>query len=167
MPQTTYNRGFSAPSFAGALGDTGPQRVGSYLNNAGANLPAGVFVKHSAESTATNMGASSDKIAGVVVNTAARNPNGLTGANDAVLAGDTMNVLEEGTAWVRCEEAMAVGDPVFARYASGGGGTVLGYVRNDADTSTCLQIKGARVLVPATAAGICMIYFSASVQGAF
>jgi hypothetical protein len=167
MPQTSYNRGFSAPSFAGALGDTGPQRVGSYLNNAGANLPAGVFVKFSAEATSTNLGASTDKIAGVVVNSAAHNPNGLTGANDAILAGDTMNVLEEGAVWVRCEEAMAVGDSVFARFASGAGGTVMGYVRNDADTASCMQLKGARVLVPATAAGICMVYFSASVQGAF
>ena len=164
MAQTSYCRIFTN-AFAGQLGDSGPSRVGSYVNDQGADIPAGCMVSHKAEGTADLPAGGSEILAGVVLNSFARNPDDLTGTA-AITAGDSMNVLEEGAVWVSCEEAMAVGDAVYVRHTAGAGGSVLGLIRNDADTASCRQVKGARVLVPSTAAGICMIYFSAAADRA-
>lgn len=160
MSQTSYSRTFTQ-AFAGQLGDSGPNRIGSYVNDQGADIPAGCFVVHKAEGTADLPASATEKLAGVVVNSFARNPDDLSGTA-AIQAGDTMNVLEEGAIWVSCEEALAVGADVYVRYASGAGGSVLGLVRSDGDTSSARRATGARVLVPSTGAGLCMIYFSAA-----
>ncbi len=67
--------------------------------------------------------------------------------------GETVSVLEGGDIWVYAEEAIADGDPVYVRVASGAGGSVLGAFRNDADTASCLLVPGARFRRKSSAAG--------------
>lgn len=69
---------------------------------------------------------------------------------------DLVTIARKGVIWVTCEEAMAIGDSVFVRFAAGAGGTVLGAVRNDADTATCVAVPNGScsVAVPSSAAGI-------------
>lgn len=160
MSQTSYSR-TQTTAIAGQLADAGPSRVSAFLNDQGADIPAGCFVSLKAEGTCDLPAGATEILAGVVVNSFARDPDNLTGTA-AVQAGDVANILEEGAIWVRCEEAMAVTDNVFVRHASGAGGSVLGLVRNDADTASARRVTGARVLIPSTGAGLVMLYFSAS-----
>jgi len=46
---------------------------------------------------------------------------------------------------VKAEEAVAPGDTVYVRFAAGTGSTI-GAIRNDADSTTCAALDGARVL---------------------
>jgi len=164
MAQTSYSRELSAAAFAGQLGDSGPHRIDSYVNDEGSDIPAGILVTHKAEGTIDLVDSGTDKLAGAVLNTFARNPDGLTGTA-AVTAGDTCNVLSEGAVWLLGEEAMAINDAVYVRHAAGTG-TQLGAVRNDADSASCRQVKGARVLKASTGAGPVLVYLSVSVDTA-
>lgn len=71
---------------------------------------------------------------------------------------DAVPILRNGRVWVVCEEAMALGDSVFVRFAAGTG-TQLGAVRNDADTATAVALQGAVVVTASSGAGICEIEF--------
>ena len=77
-----------------------------------------------------------------------------TNSNDNSLNGyaqaDVMNVLEKGTMFVRCEDAVTAGSGVYVRYATGTA-SVLGAVRSDADTSTAALLPGAKFLESASA----------------
>lgn len=165
MAQTSYSRDLSAAAFAGQLGDSGPHRIDSYVNDEGSDIPAGILVTHKAEGTIDLVDSGTDKLAGAVLNTFARNPDDLTGTA-AITAGDTCNVLSEGAVWLLGEEAMAIGDAVYVRHAAGAGGSQLGAVRNDADTASARQVKGARVLKASTGAGPVLVYLSVSVDTA-
>lgn len=159
--QTSYSLGPAAPAFAGQKTGSGPSQVGTYVNDEGADLPAGVFVWLSAGGEAKLPTTATQQLAGVVLNQFARDPNDLTGTN-AIGDGDSMAVLEEGDVWVLAEEAMAVTDKVYVRYDTGAGGSQKGAIRNDADTSTARRVTGARVRFATTAAGPCLISFSAA-----
>jgi hypothetical protein len=83
--------------------------------------------------------AASDKISGIVVNTFARDPGSastsLTGSN-AVLPNNEMNILSEGTIFVKPEQTMVHGDPVYVRFAASVNSPSLtqqGSLRKDAD----------------------------------
>lgn len=67
--------------------------------------------------------------------------------------GEEVPVLSMGGIWVYAEEAIADGDPVYCRIASGAGGSVLGAFRNDADTASCVAIPGAYFKRDSTASG--------------
>jgi hypothetical protein len=67
--------------------------------------------------------------------------------------GETVSVLRKGYVWAFAEEAMAITDGVYVRITSSGGNTVLGKVRNDADTATATLATGIRVAKACTAAG--------------
>lgn len=79
---------------------------------------------------------------------------GVAAADHSVQAGCTpfagypdasaISVLRKGTIWVICEDALTtVGKDVYVRYAPGAGGTALGSVRSDADSSTAAILNGA------------------------
>lgn len=65
--------------------------------------------------------------------------------------GTVTPVVRRGKVWVKVEEAVVPGDPVFARFAAGAGGTILGAFRKTADTATAVAIPSA---VYRTTAGI-------------
>ena len=59
------------------------------------------------------------------------------GTGDFTVAqNDMVSVLREGYIYLTCEEAVAKGETVFARHTAGTG-SVIGAVRNDADTASC------------------------------
>jgi len=68
-------------------------------------------------------------------------------------ATEVVNVLRKGIAYMVCEEAVSADDSVYVRYKAGTG-TVIGAVRNDSDSSTCLAWANARFKETTTVAGI-------------
>lgn len=70
--------------------------------------------------------------------------------------GTTVPILRKGTAWVKVEEAVAPGDPVFVRFAVGTG-SALGAFRKSADTATAVQLPGAVYLDTAAANGLARV----------
>lgn len=75
--------------------------------------------------------------------------------------GTTVPVIRKGVVWVRVEEAVAPGDPVFVRFAAGAGGTALGAARKSADTATAVQCPGAVYLDTAVANGLARVDLNA------
>jgi hypothetical protein len=129
---TAYGTGYGLP-FAGQISPSSGVRVEAWVNGQGADVPAGVAVaKTATENSAALPAASTDVVAGFIVNSFARNPTALT-TGKAVIAGDEMNVLSEGAIYVDVEQTMTVADPVYVRYSANGGSTQLGKVRKDAD----------------------------------
>lgn len=149
MPQTSYAVTLS-PAIPGMKADAGYDRVSSKVNLNAAPIPFGVFVK---ELTATFlngtdvMGTAADRIAGITVKSDARPVEAILAlATDAIPNAGIFDCMEMGAVWMRAEQVMVPGDPVFARYASGAGGTMRGVVRKDADTATAVAVPNARVM---------------------
>jgi hypothetical protein len=71
--------------------------------------------------------------------------------------GATADVVRKGAVWVHVEEAVNAFDPVYVRYASGAGGTVLGASRKSADTATAAQASGCIYLTSAQAGGLALV----------
>ena len=129
MAQTTYST-LSKRGFAGFLDRGLPEGVVTALNQeSSAAIPSGVAVKlGTVERSAKKLAASTDKVLGVSCHKH-RDPRL---APDGAPAGDNMAVARDGDIYVLCEEAIALGDRVFAR-AVVGGSEVAGAFRNDAD----------------------------------
>ena len=55
---------------------------------------------------------------------------------------DMLPILGNGRIWVRCDPAASIvaNTPAFVRFAAGGGGTVLGAFREDADTASAAAL---------------------------
>lgn len=75
----------------------------------------------------------------------ARNPTADGGSTGQYEIGHKMLIKRVGYVWAASEEALAFGDPVYVRITANGGNTVLGKIRNDADSGNCIQLTGARV----------------------
>lgn len=61
--------------------------------------------------------------------------------------------LRKGRVWVNAETAMADGLNPFIRFAAGGGGSVLGSFRNDADTASAIQMVSGQAVMRGTTTG--------------
>jgi hypothetical protein len=144
--QTAYSQNHS-PAYAGGRADSGPMHAIAALNVQGAEVPYGTFVARSTTAgdftnlkahdytPAIRPAASTSQILGVALHDHAHNP-----ANtDGILDDDMFSVGQRGRFYVRAEVAMDPTKPVFIRYASGAGGTVLGSIRDTADTATALD----------------------------
>lgn len=62
-------------------------------------------------------------------------------------SGDVVPYCRKGAIYALGEEAMALGDDVYVRFATSGGNTVLGKVRNDANASAAGTATGATITV--------------------
>lgn len=93
---------------------------------------------------------------GITVQTQAIEQNYQSAGGDGYALNAEMSIVKRGAVWVTAETAMAVTDDVYARYTVSGT-TVLGGIRNDADTAKAAIIPTARVVRPVTAAGLCLI----------
>jgi hypothetical protein len=96
-------------------------------------IPFGALVYESAEGKATLPTATGNVTAGRV-GVALIDHNKASGVGYEI--GDAVRVMKRGRAWIANEEALAFGDTLFVRFASGAGGAALGSFRNDADTAT-------------------------------
>lgn len=168
MAQKTYlDR--PAEQGPGKLADIAPSTKRSLKNTTGAEVPFGVFVAiGAADDRLKRLTGTSDVIAGLtlfdhVVNSAlgtyppAAVAFGETDTNEEGVADKRMAaVLRSGYAWARCEEAVAIGDPVYARVTAAGA-EINGAVRNDPDGGDCILIKGARFASTSSAAGVALV----------
>lgn len=96
-------------------------------------IPFGRLVYESAEGKAT-LPTATGNVTGGRTGVALIDHNKASGVGYEI--GDAVRVMRRGRCWVANEEALAFGDTLFARFASGAGGTGLGSFRNDADTAT-------------------------------
>lgn len=161
--QTTYSD-TAGVAYPGMLGDaTDFNRVAAYQNSDVAVITSGLAVAKDGAAPdlkAKNLAAASDTIAGFTVHSHAR--NNITAQGYEV--GSEMNVLQEGPLYVACEQTVAVTDPVYVRFAAGGGGSVIGSVRKDSDSGTAVLCKGARFIVGGSATTPPMIWYSQARQ---
>jgi hypothetical protein len=70
---------------------------------------------------------------------------------------DCMNILREGRCWVVTESAVVARGDVFARFAIGAGGSVLGAIRGDADSASAAQIPRYKFLTSAGAGALVQV----------
>lgn len=167
MSQTSYAINQGVP-YAGLLGEEGyPNSIRTALNEVTAGLPFGIAVKKgTADDGVINLSAGTDKVWGITVHRHSVNTIGSAawGATVGSPLNDRLDILCAGTVWVKVEEAVTPASPVFVRFASGAGGTILGSFRASADTTTALALKGARYLTSASGGGYAMVEFNALVQ---
>jgi hypothetical protein len=72
------------------------------------------------------------------------------------LVTDTMNVLNRGRVWVKVEETVAVGDPVYLRFIPDTGKPVGGF-RMSADSGDAILLDGCRWVRGASANGLAVL----------
>jgi hypothetical protein len=70
---------------------------------------------------------------------------------------EPVTLLRKGVIWVQVEAAVAQDGQVFARFAAGAGGSVLGSIRGDADTATAVAIPGAVFRSSTSGAGLAKV----------
>lgn len=70
---------------------------------------------------------------------------------------ETASLVRNGRIWVVTEEPIVVGDAVFVRHTTGGGGTQIGAFRNDADTATAQSVPEASWLKSGSTTGIALL----------
>lgn len=130
MAQTSYN---VAPdvAFPGMPSDNGINGYVSVTNEETVGLMAGIMVKQGTTSDdALKLTATSDQLMGIVMHRHDSDPD--LAASLVVAADEVSPVLRKGRSWVRCEEAIAIGDPVYVRHVATGGEDA-GEFRNDPD----------------------------------
>lgn len=88
------------------------------------------------------------------------NPSGAI-VNDQIAPGEMLSVLRQGTLVALCEDAVTKGAPVFVRKDNVSGnqtaGDPIGMPRSDADTTSAIQLTGARFAETTTARGLAKI----------
>lgn len=160
MAQTTYLARMPV-AFAGMKADSGEDDCVTRANaEASAEIPFGVAVcRQTTSDTKVILPAASGDIAnlaGVVVHSHEYAPNveiGTTGVKPKV----PMAVMQRGRIWVTVEEAVAVGDRAFVRFATGAGGSQKGAFRKSADTATAAECKGMVYRSAASASGLAIL----------
>lgn len=68
-----------------------------------------------------------------------------------------VSVLTRGRIYVKVEQDVALGDPVFLRFEVGAPGTAVGQFRKNADTDKAYLIEGARFVRAAQAGGLAVV----------
>ena len=164
--QTSYSIDMLV-AFAGQLADLNDNEAVSGNLEGAINIPFGIGLKKGAADDGYVVpSGSTDVCNGISVHTHAIDNIGLSGLSPAtagIQPGEMFTVLRRGYIYVKVEEAVVRGDPVFMRYAAGAGGTILGSFRKSADTATAALVKGAQYLSTAASGGIAKIFFDAGV----
>lgn len=146
------------PAFAGMKADSGEDDVRTFVNaEATAEMPFGVAVAQgTTEPRAILPAAGTAKLVGVVLHSHDYDPFydlGTVGVKPKL----QVSVMNRGRVWVVVEEAVAVNDRAFVRFAAGAGGTQLGAFRRSADTATALEARGWRYISAAGAGGLAKV----------
>lgn len=159
MSQTTYSVD-PALAFRGMLGDPNDDSFTIPLaNGAAAAVGFGIAVRRDVtnpEDQFDVFSATGQDCVGILVHTQAQQDPTLADPLGVTLL-EVASVMRRGRIWVRVEEAVAVGDPVFFRHTAGGGGSEIGAFRNDADTATCDQLTQAAWLQGSSGAGVALL----------
>lgn len=154
---TNFGLTIEQPLFEGQIYSAKRFDADSLANSLGAVFPFGRVIVETTEGQAALPSATGQNVVGIhgatFVNEQIKDSNGDSG----VPSNQPVTNVSRGQVSVYFEEAVGVGDPVFFRHTAGGGGSIVGRFRNDADTATCDQISAARVVVGTTAAGLGVI----------
>lgn len=141
MSQTSYSNTYTA-GFEGMLADGGSPDIISKVNGeASTDLIFGRGVRETSAG-AVNFSAAGQALLGVPVHMQ-KDAASLAGSG-AIPPKETFNVLRRGRIWVKAEQAVAVGDPVYVRHTVNGGTTAVGRFRKDIDTANAILISNAR-----------------------
>lgn len=98
-------------------------------------------------------------VLGFVQHVPSHEQDGVAGTGLIYADGEPVDVLEaNGDIWVEAEEAMVPGDTVYVRVATGAGGSLLGKVRNDSDSSTCIALSHCSVIKYDSATGLVALF---------
>jgi hypothetical protein len=163
--QTTYGYDFPV-GFAGQLAGQNDAEIVSGVLEGAVNIPFGVGLKKGASDDGYVLPAGGgDLIEGIAIHSHSRDNQGsatMVPATAGVLVTQGFNVLRRGNCYVLVEEAVSAHDPVYCRYAAGGGGSQLGSFRKSADTATAGLVKGAKYLTSAGAGGIAKVAYDAA-----
>jgi hypothetical protein len=92
-----------------------------------------------------------DEFLGCTVRTHKARQDGSVADNEIYADEERMPVRRSGRIWVTCEDGCTAGEPAFARYVAGAGGSILGSWRTDVDTASAVAVAGARFVSTATA----------------
>lgn len=158
MSQTTYVQRFTE-ALAGMLAAPVENCVIESFSNA-AILSAGLFVTRDAADGACKVPVTTGEVTasgiGFTIMNPSREPSS-DGATTDFPALKGVSVIRRGKVWVLTEGAMTYGQAPFVRFAAGGGGSVLGKVRTDADTATAVAAPGWTCLTTLAAAGLAIL----------
>ena len=122
---------------------------------ASAAIPFGIFVTRAANGTVRAPALTGEVTASGVGFALRDDTKPFNSAGYAV--GDQIPVLRKGYIYALCETAWTEEGAVFARFTANGGNTVLGKIRNDADTANAVAIPNARFVTSGTAAGLAIV----------
>lgn len=150
MAQTDYPTKMDV-ALEGQLADIGPNTIGSYVAE-GEGVGIGLAVVQGTEDNqCVAPSETGQDILGVVAHSHAREV-------DAPGEGDVVNVIRRGALYVRPEQAVAPGDPVYVRHTAGSDpGEVPGRFRVDADTDKADLWPGAQWRTSASAGGLAVL----------
>lgn len=135
-------------AFAGELMESRLAFVDSVVNENASPLPFGIAVKRGAAFNGIdNMGAATDELSGITIQSHTFDPKDLTGTQGIPAASQNLGppatgILKLGAICIRTEQSMNPGDPVFVRFAPNGGNTQLGAFRKDIDSGNARRVKG-------------------------
>jgi hypothetical protein len=162
MPQqTTYNANMSA-AFEGQLADDGPNNMLSRLQGeASAGVGFGLVVCHhlTVDNKIILPADANSRPCGITVRKHDYAiPSEYDVDNDGLQPGAMVAVLRKGRIWVKVEEAVAIGDPFFARHTATGDER-KGAIRKSADSSDCLDLtaKGRFLTKQDTIGGLALL----------
>ena len=160
MPQLSYIQNFVA-GYAGMQSQAGTRFekiVSRTVGTTAASIAGGLFVcRDTTDDTVKPPSATlmvTQTGVGFMVHDVAKEPKATDAGLLENVSGQVCGVLEFGTMYVLSEQAVNYGDPVFIRFAAGGGGAILGSSRKDADTATAVALPGCRFNATTAAAGL-------------
>ncbi len=139
MSQTSYS--VQAPeAFPGLLGDTNLLDAISRANEEATDMEFGIGVKAGTDgSKEMLLMTTGEAMLGVTAHRH-QEDRSLSGGDGIPADGGNAEVVTKGSVWVRIDQDVAVGDPVFVRIAGGN----QGWFRMDADTADAEAVPGAR-----------------------
>ena len=153
MPIQTVYPGDMSAGFEGQIADINPSEIISKVAEGNINFGLAV-VRGTSDQQGILPSATGDEFIGVSAYTLAA----YASADDESKIEDEKiaNLLRRGYIWVKTEQAVVPGNPVFFRHTTGTG-TVIGAFRKDADTAKADAIVGATFESTAAIGGIALI----------
>lgn len=152
-----------AAGLAGMIADTGNREIVSRIVEDAGGIAPGTFVtKGTADYHAAQIDAAGDvSSAGVLLGVAVLDTSRAPGTPQYA-QNDQIPILRKGRIWVQSETAQAYGATPYIRHATSVNGSIVGLIRNDADTISTVDKAtaapaGVRVVSTLAAAGLCLV----------
>lgn len=155
--QTSY--GTAAVGYPGMIADSGIRHVDTRANP-NVEIPMGCLVTKGASDVEVILPTVAGDVTGKTKGIALHDPLSAVqyaGEDPKYPLQSAVAVLRQGRVWVKVEEAVADGDDVYARFATGSGGSQKGAFRKSADTATAAQVPTAKYRTSAASGGIAQI----------